>query len=156
MLSVLSQFLQCWLHSQEDFSCSCAYLIGLMTSGERGHAFSLRAQSCLTLCYPIDGSPPGPSVHGVGQAKILESVAMSRLQVIFLSLLHSSPSRPHSDQGSNSASPPLRAGSLPLSHLGSPTFFRGFVKVPRLILDQFSLLHVLEPTTCDQGERIFE
>ena len=27
------------------------------------------AQSCLTLCYPIDCSPPGPSVHGVHQAK---------------------------------------------------------------------------------------
>ena len=29
-------------------------------------------QSCRTLCDPIDGSPPGSSVHGVFQARILE------------------------------------------------------------------------------------
>ena len=34
-------------------------------------------QSCLTLCNPMDGSPPGPSVHGVSQAGILEWVATS-------------------------------------------------------------------------------
>ena len=34
-------------------------------------------QSCLTLCDPIDGSPPGSTVPGILQAKILEWVAMS-------------------------------------------------------------------------------
>ena len=29
-------------------------------------------QSCLTLCDPIDGSPPGSSVHGIFQARALE------------------------------------------------------------------------------------
>ena len=29
-------------------------------------------QSCLTLCHPIDGSPPGSSVHGIFQARVLE------------------------------------------------------------------------------------
>ena len=29
-------------------------------------------QSCLTLCNPMDGSPPGSSVHGVFQAGVLE------------------------------------------------------------------------------------
>ena len=29
-------------------------------------------QSCLTLHDPMDGSPPGSSVHGILQAKILE------------------------------------------------------------------------------------
>ena len=33
-------------------------------------------QSCLTLCDPIDGSPPGFSVHGILQARILKWVAM--------------------------------------------------------------------------------
>ena len=33
-------------------------------------------QSCLTLCDPIDGSPPGSSVHGIFQARILEWVAI--------------------------------------------------------------------------------
>ena len=34
-------------------------------------------QSCPTLCDPIDGSPPGSSVHGILQARTLEWVAMS-------------------------------------------------------------------------------
>ena len=33
-------------------------------------------QSCLTLCDPTDCSPPGSSVHGIFQARILEWVAV--------------------------------------------------------------------------------
>ena len=33
-------------------------------------------QSCPTLCDPIDGSPPGSSVHGILQARVLEWVAI--------------------------------------------------------------------------------
>ena len=29
-------------------------------------------QLCPTLCDPIDGSPPGSSVHGIFQARVLE------------------------------------------------------------------------------------
>ena len=29
-------------------------------------------QSCPTLCYPIDGSPPGPRVPGILQVRTLE------------------------------------------------------------------------------------
>ena len=32
----------------------------------------LVAQSCLTLCDPLDCSPRGSSVHGILQARILE------------------------------------------------------------------------------------
>ena len=35
------------------------------------------AQSCLTLCYPMDYSPPGSPVHGIFQARILEWIATS-------------------------------------------------------------------------------
>ena len=35
------------------------------------------AQSCPTLCNPMDCSPPGPSVRGILQARILEWVAIS-------------------------------------------------------------------------------
>ena len=37
----------------------------------------LVAQLCPTLCKPMDSSPPGASVHGILQAKILEWVPMS-------------------------------------------------------------------------------
>ena len=35
------------------------------------------AQSCPTLCDPMDCSPPGSSIHGIFQARVLEWVAMS-------------------------------------------------------------------------------
>ena len=41
------------------------------------------AQSCLTLCSPMDSSPPGSSVHGVFQARILEWVAISSIRGSF-------------------------------------------------------------------------
>ena len=37
----------------------------------------LVAQSCPTLCDPVDCSPPGSTVHGIFQARILEWVAIS-------------------------------------------------------------------------------
>ena len=39
------------------------------------HAKSL--QPCLTLCDPVDCSPPGSSVHGILQTRVLEWVAIS-------------------------------------------------------------------------------
>ena len=38
-------------------------------------------QSCLTMCDPVDGSPPGSSVHGIFQARVLEwsTIAFSAL-----------------------------------------------------------------------------
>ena len=35
------------------------------------------AQSCLTLCDPMDCSPPGSSIRGIFQARVLEWVAIS-------------------------------------------------------------------------------
>ena len=35
------------------------------------------AQSCFTLCDPVDCSRPGSSVHGILQARILKWVAIS-------------------------------------------------------------------------------
>ena len=43
------------------------------------HPTCLRArthQSCPTLCNSVDCSPPGTSVHGILQARILERIAM--------------------------------------------------------------------------------
>ena len=41
------------------------------------NTFTFTAQSCPTLCNPMDCSPPGSSVHEVFQARILEWVAIS-------------------------------------------------------------------------------
>ena len=67
----------------------------------------LVTQSCPTLCNPMDSSPPGSSVHGILQARILEWVP-----------------RPSPgdlpNPGIKPWSPVLQADSLPLSHQGSP------------------------------------
>ena len=44
--------------------------------GEQGAMCVWVAQSCLTLCKPMDDSPPGSSVHGILQAWILEWIAI--------------------------------------------------------------------------------
>ena len=41
-------------------------------------------QSCLTLCDPADSSPPGSSVHGIFQARVLEWGAIAFSVLIFL------------------------------------------------------------------------
>ena len=67
------------------------------------------AQSCPTLCDPIGCSPPGFSVHGILQARILEWVAISFSRGIFPT------------QGSNPGLPHCRQILHHLSHQGSPT-----------------------------------
>ena len=44
------------------------------------YLFSSVAQSCLTLCDPMDCSPPGFSIHGIFQARVLEwgAIAFSK------------------------------------------------------------------------------
>ena len=64
----------------------------------------LSTQLCLTLCDPIDCSPPGSSGHGILQARILEWVAMPS---------SGGSSRP---KGSNSGLPDYRWILYHLSH----------------------------------------
>ena len=45
--------------------------------GDLNKVWSEFAQSCLTLCDPVDCSPPGCSVHGSLQARIMEWVVIS-------------------------------------------------------------------------------
>ena len=45
--------------------------------GEQCAAAAKLLQSCLTLCNPIDGSPPGSHVPGILQARVLEWVAIA-------------------------------------------------------------------------------
>ena len=48
----------------------------LLTKQTATAAAAKLLQLCSTLCDPIDGSPPGSSVHGVLQARTLEWVAI--------------------------------------------------------------------------------
>ena len=49
----------------------------LMLYAAAAAAAAKSLQSCLTLCGPIDGSPPGSPVPVILQASTLERVAMS-------------------------------------------------------------------------------
>jgi len=51
-----------------------SWKVGIEETSAAAVAKSL--QLCLTLCEPIDGSPPGSSVPGILQARILEWVAI--------------------------------------------------------------------------------
>ena len=72
---------------------------------EHTHA-CLCAQSCPTLCNPMDYSPPDSSVHGIFQSRILEWAAISYFSG-------------SSDPGIKPSLLHWQADSLPLCHLGS-------------------------------------
>ena len=72
--------------------------------------FSSVAQSCPTLCEPMDCDPSGSSVHGILQARILEWVAMS-------SARRSSWAR---DRTQSSVSPALAGGFFTTVPPGKP------------------------------------
>ena len=57
-----------WNSPDKNTGVGCHFLLQCM----KGKRESEVAQSCLTLCDPIDGSPPGSSVHGFFQARVLE------------------------------------------------------------------------------------
>ena len=49
----------------------------------------LCAQSCLTLCDPMDHSPPASPVHGILQARMLEWVAISFSIIAYILFFYS-------------------------------------------------------------------
>ena len=62
-------------------SCISCIAGGLFTTKLLGkphtiYEYAKLFQSCPTLCYSMDCSPPGSSVHGILQARILEWAAM--------------------------------------------------------------------------------
>ena len=95
----------CWL---EIRAMGMAYTLTCSEDSMCMRARSL--QSCPTLCDPIDCSPPGSSVHGVLQARILEWVAVPSSK---------GSSRPRG-QTCISCDSCIEAHSLLLSHQGSP------------------------------------
>ena len=102
-------------HSQLSFSLSltlyfCFLLVQFLCT-------CVPVQSCLTLCDPMDCSPPGSSVHGLFQARKKLSATFSGvvchflLRGIFLT------------QGWNPCLLHWQVDSLPLSNLGNQVFY---------------------------------
>ena len=83
----------------------CSVNTVIINSTVNSSCFYLAVKSCLTLCNPMDCSPPGSSVHGIFQARILEWVAIFS-------------SRGSSQPRDQTTSPALQVDSLPLSCWG--------------------------------------
>ena len=65
-----------WDSPGKNTGVGCHFLLQCMKVTSESEV----AQSCPTLCDPMDCSPPGSSVHGVFQARVLEwgAIASSR------------------------------------------------------------------------------
>ena len=86
-------------------------------------------QLCLTLCDPMDCSPPGSSVHGILQARVLEWIAISF-------------SREYSWLRIKLGSPVSRGILYPLTHRRSPD------NIYRLILCRHNFLLAYKHIMC--------
>ena len=76
--------LKTWFKSSNEFcntsndTVSCSLFICSNWGERKATAAAAKSlQSCLTICDPIDGSPPGSPVPGILQARTLEWVAIS-------------------------------------------------------------------------------
>ena len=92
----LSEKIKCKTFYGNEIACCCSrpqVLLGLWVTlywagGNSVRVFKypkcccLVARSCPTLCNPMDYSPPGSSVHGISQTRILEWAVISFSQEI--------------------------------------------------------------------------
>ena len=60
-----------------NYTGACINLPGPFPTGPVEHCCRLVAQSCPALCDPMHCSPPGSSIYGIFQARILEWDAIS-------------------------------------------------------------------------------
>ena len=82
-LSYVQLFVTPWTEAHQAFTVACELIhTDIVAQGNNiehivAAAAAKSPQSCLTLCDPIDGSPPGSPFPGILQARILEWVAIS-------------------------------------------------------------------------------
>ena len=81
-----------WDSPGKNTGVGCRFLLQCMKVKSESEV----AQSCPTLSDPIDCSPPGPSIHGIFQARVLEwgaiafSIPFAYLCPPFLLIIHKS------------------------------------------------------------------
>ena len=71
-----------WDSPGKNTGVGCHFLLQFMKVKSESEV----AQSCLTLSDPMDCSPPGSSLHGIFQAKVLEwgAIAFTILNLLFI------------------------------------------------------------------------
>ena len=102
------------------------------------HAKSL--QSCLTLCDPMDCSPPGFSVHRIPQARILEWAAVPSSRGSF---------RP-SDWTCVSCLLCWQMGSVPLAPPGKPLWLPYTIAIPLQVVHIREIKMYVHTETCTE------
>ena len=118
--------------SPQSPSCWDSALWRLITNLPRELLVSV-AQLCLTLCDPVDCSPPGSSVHGFSR------------QECWSGLPFPSPGG-LPDPGIESRSPALQAGSLPTESPGSCFTKRNLSSIPNPQLLTNGSRHCFKPS----------
>ena len=73
---------QPWDSPGKNTGVGCHFLLQCMKVKSESEV----AQSCPTLCNPMDCSPPGSSIYGIFQARVLEWGALLLLPSIFSSI----------------------------------------------------------------------
>ena len=70
-----------WDSPGKNTGVGCHFLLQCMKVKSESEV----AQSCLTLCDPMDCTPPGSSIHGIFQARVLEwaAIAISSKPTVF-------------------------------------------------------------------------
>ena len=71
------QCLPKWRYYSSSQNFDCLLLLSKIYKNKRKVKWSEIAQSCPTICDPVDCSPPGSSIHGTLQARTREWVAIS-------------------------------------------------------------------------------
>ena len=66
-----------WTKSSISVDQACVSVDQALFSVQYAAAAGKSLQSCLTLCDPIDGSPPGSPIPGILQARVLKWAAIS-------------------------------------------------------------------------------
>ena len=75
-----------WDSPGKNTGVGCHFLLQCMKVESESEV----TQLCPTLCYSMDCSLPGSSVHGISQARVLEwvAIAFSKLKLLLLLLSH--------------------------------------------------------------------
>ena len=69
-----------WDSPGKNTGVGCHFLLQCMKVRSESEV----ALSCLTLCDPMDRSPPGSSIHGIFQARVLEWGAIAFSDIYYL------------------------------------------------------------------------
>ena len=77
--NILSKTLIIWFHDPKYLNFKMQLTIPPNTHSYRKQmCWCLLALSCPALCNPVDCSPPGSSVHGISQTKILNECVVGK------------------------------------------------------------------------------